>query len=92
MAKIDSNGQHKFIAIDNGRLGYTVHGTGTPILCLPGMGDTSREFEKLVSAGEAGYRVITTDLRGNGLSAGIFKSYQLSNLKEDIAAILDAEE
>lgn len=85
-------GQQKFIAIDNGRLGYTVYGTGPAILCVPGMGDTNREFEKFVPAMvKAGYQVITSDLRGNGLSNGIFKSYELSDLKNDIAAILDAE-
>ena len=82
----------KFIEIEGGRLGYTVAGDGPVMLCVPGMGDTGREYERFVPAMlEAGYRVITTDLRGNGLSQGKFKSYTIADLAGDIAAILDQE-
>ena len=58
---------------------------------LPSLGDIRREFELFAPAlVEAGYRVITTDLRGMG-STGTFKSFNLSDLCNDITAILDAE-
>jgi pimeloyl-ACP methyl ester carboxylesterase len=67
-------------------------GKGRVVLCLPSLGDTRREYEFLAPAlVKAGYRVITTDLRGMGDSVGKFKSFNLNALCDDITAILDAE-
>ncbi len=82
----------KTVVVGNGKLSYEVAGNGPVVLCLPGMGDTRRVYERFVPALlEAGYRVITTDLRGNGQSQGKFSSHNLNDLASDIGAILDAE-
>lgn len=82
----------KFVEVPGGKLSYDVAGEGPVMLCLPGMGDTRRVYERFAPAMvEAGYRVITTDLRGNGLSTGKFASHSLNDLANDIKAILDAE-
>ncbi len=82
----------KFVEVAGGRLAYDVAGNGPVVLCLPGMGDTRRVYDRFAPAlVKAGYRVITTDLRGNGQSVGKFASHTLNDLKNDIGAILDAE-
>lgn len=59
----------KFVSVPGGQLAYEVAGSGPVVLCLPSLGDTRREHERLVPALlESGYRVITTDLRGMGQS------------------------
>jgi pimeloyl-ACP methyl ester carboxylesterase len=76
----------------SGTLSYQVEGIGTPVLCLPSLGDTRRQYETFAPAMvAAGYRVITTDLRGMGASGGKFKSYTIDALADDIKAILDNE-
>src|SRR5438876_11104208 len=82
----------KFIEVSGGKLAYEVAGQGPTMLCLPSMGDTRREFERLApQLIEAGYRIITTDLRGMGQSRGNFASYSIQALSADIEAILEAE-
>lgn len=91
-SKVAGQKEEKTIAVSGGKLAYDVQGEGPVVLCLPGMGDTRREFEHFAPALiGAGYRVITTDLRGNGGSTGKFKAFNLSDLCNDITAILDAE-
>lgn len=82
----------KFVEVPGGKLSYDVAGNGPLMLCVPGMGDTRRVYERFAPAMiEAGYRVITMDLRGNGLSRGKFATHNLNDLANDIKAILDAE-
>ncbi|MDB5079532.1 MAG: hypothetical protein JWP00_1456 [Chloroflexi bacterium] len=84
--------ESKTVAVEGGVLAYEVQGAGPAVLCLPSLGDTRREYERFAPAlVEAGYRVITTDLRGMGGSAGKFKSFKISDLCNDITAILNAE-
>ena len=95
-AKLEALKEEKFVAVPGGRLAYTVEdeseGKGQVVLCLPSLGDTRREYEFFTPAlVEAGYRVITADLRGMGDSTGKFKSFNLPDLCGDITAILDAE-
>jgi pimeloyl-ACP methyl ester carboxylesterase len=83
----------KFVPVLDGQLAYEVAGNGPVVLCLPSLGDTRREYERLApELAESGYRVITTDLRGMGQSRGNFKSHSLRDLVNDIQAILDAEQ
>lgn len=82
----------KTIEVPGGKLAYEVAGQGPAVLCLPSLGDTRREYEFFAPAlVEAGYRVISTDLRGMGGSTGNFKSFNIADLCDDITAILDAE-
>lgn len=86
------NSEQKFVEVDGGKLSYEVMGDGPSVLCLPGMGDMRRVYERFAPAlVKAGYRVITTDLRGNGQSIGKFASHNISDLTNDIGAILKAE-
>ncbi len=92
MSNQSLNKIQKTIQVSGGVIAYEVEGNGEAVLCLPSLGDTRREYERFApELVKAGYRVITTDLRGMGLSRGKFKSHNLSDLSNDIKAILDAE-
>jgi len=86
------NTEQKFIEVSGGKLSYDITGKGPVVLCLPGIGDTRRVYERFAPGlVQAGYRVLTTDLRGNGQSLGNFASHTLADMANDIKAILDAE-
>jgi len=84
--------EQKSVAVPGGMLSYEVAGHGPVVLCLPSLGDTRREYDRVVPVlVEQGYGVVTTDLRGMGQSQGHFKTHTVADLANDINVILDAE-
>ncbi len=79
----------KFLALENGRIAYDDSGSGPLAVCVPGMGDLRAEFRllgpKLV---EAGYRVVTMDVRGHGESSVQWPDYSLVGIGSDILALI----
>jgi len=79
-----------FLDRPEGRLGYDDRGDGPLVVCLPGMGDPRSTFRYQVPALlEAGYRVVTLDLRGHGDSDTTFSSYDDEAAASDLIALLD---
>jgi pimeloyl-ACP methyl ester carboxylesterase len=73
-----------------GRIGYDVDGQGALILLVPGMGDLRSTFRFLApSLRDAGYRVASTDLRGQGDSDTTFASYGDPETAGDVVALLE---
>jgi len=71
-------------------IAYESAGSGPLVLCVPGMGDLRSSYRHLVPAlVAAGFRVVTTDLRGHGDSSTGFASYGDGETADDIAALLD---
>lgn len=73
-------------------LWYEAIGVGTPVVLVPGRGDSAdiyprRFWERLVAAG---CRVIRFDPRDTGLSADGGSSYTLRDMADDDVAVLDA--
>ncbi|MDH6122056.1 pimeloyl-ACP methyl ester carboxylesterase [Kitasatospora sp. GAS204A] len=65
-------------------------GDGTPVLLLPGMLDSRREYRHLHPLlAAAGHRVITMDLRGFGESSIAWDDYTPAAIAEDAVALLD---
>jgi pimeloyl-ACP methyl ester carboxylesterase len=65
-------------------------GDGALVLMEPGMGDLRGEYRFLAPAViEAGYRVVTADLRGHGESSSNWSEYTLPAAGEDILALID---
>mgnify|MGYP001310988106 FL=1 len=59
-----------FLAHANGRIAYNETGTGPLVLCVPSMGDVRGEYRFLAPRlAQAGYRVVTMDVRGHGESS-----------------------
>lgn len=73
-----------------GRIAYDDQGTGPLVLLGPGMGDIRATFRFLAPLlVEAGYRVVTTDLRGLGESDTGWAEYSSQASAGDLAALLE---
>ena len=79
-----------YLARPDGRVAYDVGGDGPLVVLVPGMGDlrsTYRFVEPALRA--AGYRVATTDLRGQGDSDTTFATYGDPETAADIIALVE---
>ena len=80
-------------AVDLGRIAlhYDDTGTGTvPVLLLHELGGSSASFSALFPALAADRRVIAPDLRGAGRSEKPIGPFTITDIAEDILALLDA--
>jgi pimeloyl-ACP methyl ester carboxylesterase len=73
-----------------GRVAYDDAGTGPLVVMVPGMGDLRSTYDELRAALlAAGYRVVTTDLRGHGDSDLGFTTYGDEATAGDVAALVE---
>ncbi len=73
-----------------GRVAFDEDGTGPLVVLVPGMGDLRQTYRFLAPAlVAAGYRVVTTELRGHGDSATTFSQYGDEATAGDIAALIE---
>lgn len=78
-----------YLDLPGGRLAYDDRGHGPLILCVPGMGDVRQSYRFLAPAlADAGYRVVTVDLRGHGESSADWPVYTPEDVGADIVALL----
>ena len=81
----------QFLSRTDGRIAYDVTGEGPLVVLVPGMGDLRATYRFLAPAlVSAGYRVVTTDLRGHGDSDPTFASYGDVETAGDVIALLEA--
>jgi pimeloyl-ACP methyl ester carboxylesterase len=74
----------------DGRIAYDRIGSGPLLVLAPGMGDIRQTFRHLAPLlADAGYSVVTTDLRGHGESTAAFRSYGDSETADDLAALIE---
>jgi pimeloyl-ACP methyl ester carboxylesterase len=60
----------EFLGIEGGRIAYDVTGTGPLVVLSHGIGDRRQAYRFLApELAQAGYRVISADLRGHGESS-----------------------
>lgn len=93
ISSLNLSGQ-SFQSFDDVTIAYTDQGSGEPVILLHGFINTSASFNGTVIKENLltkGYRVIATDLRGNGKSEKIKKEEAYSNDAEvkDLKALLD---
>ena len=91
MAATTNGEQHptRFLDRPGGRIGYELAGDGPLVVCIPGMGDLRSSYRFLAPAlVEAGYRVVTMDLRGHGDSDATFVDYDDVAAGTDVVALL----
>lgn len=73
-----------------GAIAYDTAGAGPLVVCVPGMGELRSTYRFLAPAlAAAGYRVVTTDLRGHGDSDTGFSEYGDEATASDIVALLE---
>lgn len=80
-----------FLELAGGQIAYDDSGgSGSPIIMLPGMGALRSEYRFLAPPlHEAGYRVVTADLRGHGESSAGWPDYTLPAVGEDLLALIE---
>lgn len=72
-----------------GRIAYDDAGTGPLVVMVPGLGDLRAEYRFLAPRlVEAGYRVVTVDLRGHGQSSTGWSDYTSSAIGSDVVALV----
>lgn len=73
----------------DGRIAYDDLGQGPLVVMVPGLGDVRAEYRKLApKLVDAGYRVVTMDLRGHGQSSTGWPDYSSSALGSDVEALV----
>ncbi len=82
--------QTQFIMTEGGRVAFEDTGGNSPaILAIPGMGDLRSEYRLLRPfLQQAGYRVITMDVRGFGETSAKWNDYSARSVGRDAVAIL----
>ncbi|HTD49089.1 MAG TPA: alpha/beta hydrolase [Acidimicrobiia bacterium] len=68
---------------------YETHGTGTPLLILPGAFMTIELWGDLVPALAKHHRVIAVEFQGHGHTADIDRPFSYEQFADDAAALLD---
>ena len=82
--------QVRYLQRPEGRISYTVEGSGPLVVAVPGMGDLRSTYRELVGPLlEAGYRVAVTDLRAHGDSDTTFREFGDIATGRDLLALID---
>lgn len=81
--------QTHFLPIAEGKIAYEDTGSGPLVVCVPGMGVTRAEFRCLTPRlVEAGYRVVSIDIRGHGETSARWTDYSVAGMSSDIIALI----
>ncbi|QNE37026.1 alpha/beta fold hydrolase [Leifsonia shinshuensis] len=82
--------QVRFLQRPEGRISYTVEGSGPLVVAVPGMGDLRSTYRELTGPLlEAGYRVAVTDLRAHGESDTTFREFGDIATARDLISLID---
>ncbi|WP_460772509.1 alpha/beta fold hydrolase [Microbacterium sp. GXF7504] len=80
----------QFLQRPEGRIAYDRVGEGPLVVLVPGMGDLRQTYRFIAPAlVEAGYAVVTTDLRGHGDSDPTFTAYGDEPTAADLVALIE---
>lgn len=79
----------QYLEREQGKLAFDDRGEGPLVVCVPSMGDVRQEYRFLAPMlVEAGYRVVTMDLRGLGESSVGWSDYSVAAIGSDIIALI----
>jgi pimeloyl-ACP methyl ester carboxylesterase len=74
---------------NGGKIAYDDTGSGPLVVCAPGMGDVRGQFRFLApQLVNAGYRVVTLDLRGHGESSVPWADYSIRAQGQDLVDMI----
>lgn len=81
----------RFLAVGEGRIAYDdTGGSGRLLLAIPGMGDLRSEYRALRPLlQQAGYRVVTMDIRGHGATTAQWNDYSAHAVGRDALALIE---
>ncbi len=78
-----------FLEHAKGRIAYDETGAGPLVLCVPSMGDMRGEYRFLApQLSQAGYRVVTMDVRGHGESSTTWDDFSVAGVGSDNVALI----
>lgn len=79
----------QLLNLSQGTLAYADQGRGPLVLLAPSLGDIRQEYRFLAPLlVDAGYRVVTLDLRGHGESSAGWPDYELASVGRDFLALI----
>lgn len=83
--------QTRFLTVGEGRIAYDdTGGSGPLVLAIPGMGDLRSQYRALRPLlQQAGYRVVTMDVRGHGESSARWADYSAHAVGRDAMALIE---
>jgi pimeloyl-ACP methyl ester carboxylesterase len=89
-APITPGSQTRFLTFDGGRIAYDdTGGHGPLVVAMPGMGDLRSEYRLLAPLlQQAGYRVVTMDVRGFGETSARWDDYSAQAVGRDALALI----
>ena len=79
----------QYLAVPGGTIAYDVAGAGPAVVCVPSIGDVRAEYRFLRTyLVDAGFTVVTMDLRGHGESSVGFGDYSSQAIGRDVIALV----
>lgn len=79
----------QYLTHGNGSIAYDEQGSGPLIVCVPALGDVRAEYRFLAPRlAEAGFRVVTMDVRGHGETSAVWPDYSVAGIGADIIAVV----
>jgi pimeloyl-ACP methyl ester carboxylesterase len=79
----------KYLNQENGKIAYDDAGNGPLVICVPSLGDLRTEYRFLRPLlVEAGFRVVTMDVRGHGETSTEWDDFSVKGVGEDIVALI----
>jgi pimeloyl-ACP methyl ester carboxylesterase len=84
----DKNQQHGYASVNGLNLYYEIHGSGEPLILLPGGFMSVEAMGELVPQLAATRRVIGVELQGHGHTADIERPLRFEWMADDIAALI----
>lgn len=81
----------RFLAVGEGRIAYDdTGGSGPLVIAIPGMGDLRSEYRALRPLlQQAGYRVVTMDVRGHGETSARWSDHSAHAVGRDALALIE---
>jgi pimeloyl-ACP methyl ester carboxylesterase len=81
----------RFLTVDGGQVAYDdTGGSGPLVLAIPGMGDLRSEYRLLRPLlQQAGYRIVTMDVRGFGETSARWNDYSAHAVGRDALALIE---
>ncbi len=79
----------QYINHQNGQIAYDDAGNGPLVVCVPALGDLRSEYRFLSPLlVQAGYRVVTMDVRGHGETSTEWDDFSVAGIGADILALI----
>lgn len=77
------------IKTNNVEIYYEVHGDGTPLVLIPGVGACLKLWQPQIEPFSKHFKVIVYDVRGHGESTGYNEKYSIELFASDLKVLLD---